>query len=118
MDLNRLKIQKLDRRMSGHQNFKYRLELPVYAFNDATGPGSAWLRRTVAFNDFCRHLTSVYGFGPCVDDAHVYANHYNEVPQWAYRLVDHRHVGTIYVANEAGREELEKILAFIILKSK
>jgi len=111
-DTTPLTIQKLDRRMSGHTKFKYRLEFPWGVFRDTLNP---WLSRAKAYHDFCRHMTGIFGFGPHVDDAEGYANCYNEDPKWGFRLNDHAHMYTIYMADEEAKSEVEKLLMFGIL---
>ena len=109
-----LKIQKMDRRMSGHAYFKYRLELPWAAFS-RSGTDEPYHKRTTTFCEFCQHLTNVYGYGPSVDDASSYFRAFG-APQWAFRLNDSTHTYAIYVADDDGRQELEKIISFNILK--
>lgn len=117
VDAQRLKIQKTDRRMTGHTQFKYRLEFPWAAFSAGFASTSEpYHERTKLFYDFCRHLTEVFGYGPSVDDATSYTRSF-EWPKWGFRLVDHTHTYAIYMADETIRSEVEKLLAFKILKS-
>ena len=109
-----LKIQKMDRRMSGHQHFKYRMEFPWIAFNKFNG--EPYHERAAVFYEFCRRLTDVYGYGPSVDDANTYIRAFDEFPKWAFRLITNSHTYAIYVADEEGRQELEKVISFNILK--
>lgn len=111
---NRLKIQKMDRRMSGHAYFKYRIEFPWAAFN-FLGASESYYERIKTFYDFCKHLTDIYGYGPSVDDASSYFRAFG-APKWAFRLNEPTHICAVYVADEDGRQELEKIIAFNILK--
>ena len=115
MDVRRIKIQKVDRRMTGYLHFKYRLEFPWSAFNGKNDI-DPYRNRAKAFYEFCKHLTAVFGYGPSVDDAGTYGMAFDEVPQWAFRLNSNTHTYAVYVADEAGREELEKIISFNILK--
>jgi hypothetical protein len=112
---SKLKIQKMDRRMSGHAYFKYRLEFPWSAFNQGTFGDEPYHERTKTFYEFCRHLTDAYGHGPSVDDASYYVRSFG-FPTWAFRLVSSTHTYAIYVADDESRQELEKILSFNILK--
>lgn len=112
---SKLKIQKMDRRMSGHAYFKYRMEFPWAAFNQS-GNSESYYERIKTFYDFCKHLTDVYGYGPCVDDANSYYRAFG-APKWAFRLSDSNHICAVYVADEEGRQELEKIISFNILKN-
>ena len=109
-----LKIQKTDRRMSGHAYFKHRLEFPWAAFNRGN-TSEPYYERTRTFYEFCRHLNDVFGFGPSVDDASSYFRSFG-APRWAFRLNTSTHVCAVYVADEEGRQELEKIISFNILK--
>ena len=112
---SKLKIQKMDRRMSGHAQFKYRLEFPWSAFNQGRFGDEPYHERTKAFYEFCQHLTDTYGYGPSVDDANSYVRAF-DWPRWAFRLVSSTHTYAIYVADEEGRQELEKVISFNILK--
>jgi len=112
----RVKIQKMDRRMSGHSHFKYRLEFPWAAFNASTKHLVPYFDRTKTFYEFCQHLTEVYGYGPSVDDVGMYATIFDVTPKWGFRLGDSTHLYTVYVADDEGRQELEKVLSFNILK--
>lgn len=114
---NKLKIQKVDRRMSGHQNFKYRLELPYCAFQGiGHNPSTAYSDRAKTFLTMCRHFTELYGYGPSVDDAYVYANYFGLPPRWGFRLLSHSHTYAIYLSDEESKSELEKILVFGLLQ--
>ena len=113
---SKLKIQKTDRRMTGHAHFKFRLEFPWSAFNQF-GTSEPYHLRSKIFYEFCRHLTNVYGYGPIVDDINSYIRSFDEFPKWAFRPVTNTHTYAVYVADDAGREELEKIISFNILKN-
>lgn len=107
-----LKIQKLDRRMTGHQYFKYRLEFPYHAFSAIGGfQAEAFRMRAQTFYDFFKHLTEVYGVGPEVDDTAIFSLAYKTDPQWGFRLVTNNHTYAVYVTEEA-RIEVEKLLVF------
>lgn len=112
-----LKIQKMDRRMSGHQHFKFRMEFPWVAFNKGRFGNEPYHERSAVFYEFCRRFTDVYGYGPSVDDANSYIRAFGEFPKWAFRLLSNNHTYAIYVADEDGRQELEKIISFNILKN-
>lgn len=111
----KLKIQKLDGRMSGYGVFKYRLELPYHAFHKA-GVGNAHIKRAAKFFEYSKILTDVYGYGPAVDDAGMYTTVYGSNPKWGFRLYDNQHTYTLYFADEEAKDHIEKLLVFSMLQ--
>lgn len=106
-----LKLQKLDRRMTGHQWYKYRVEFPLSAVRDIKIKDmTAYGIRTQIFSEIMQHLCSNLGFGPYVD-----YTYYAKDPKWAFRIADHNHVDTVYLTEEA-KTEYDKILTFLKLK--
>ena len=106
-----LKVQKLDRRMTGHRYFKYRVEFPVCAvrgvqINDMTVYGV----KILLFTEIMQHLCSSLGFGPYVD-----YTQYAKDAKWAFRIADHNHIDTIYLTEEA-LEEYNKFMTFARIK--
>ena len=101
--------------MSGHAHFKYRMEFPWIVFNQLNR--EPYHERAAVFYEFCRRLTDVYGYGPSVDDVNTYIKAFGEFPVWAFRLNNSNHTYAVYVANEIGKDELEKIISFEILKN-
>lgn len=113
---NKLKIQKLDRRMSGHQHFMYRLELPYHAFSKlGIAPNDAYINRTKTFFEYSTVLTDIYGYGPSVDDANAYAAVYGQSPAWGFRPLDNYHTYTLYFKDDEVKHHIEKLLMFNIL---
>ena len=111
----KLKVQKLDGRMSGYGYFKYRLELPYHAFRDV-GVSNAHHERAAKFFEYSKILTDIYGYGPHVDDADMYAAVYSVDPAWAFRLYDYQHTYTLYFKDENVKDHIEKLLVFIQLQ--
>ena len=111
-----LKIQKLDRRMTGHRHFKYRVEFPWAAFNQ-TNSIDPYRDRIKTFYEFCKHLTETFGYGPSVEDIGQYCMAFGETPRWAFRPSTSTHIYAIYVADEESRQEIEKVISFNILKN-
>ena len=106
-----LKIQKLDRRMTGHRWYKYRVEFPISAFRDSIPSDiSVYQLRTQTFTELMYHLTRNIGFGPYVD----YSG-FSHDPKWAFRIADHNHLDTVYLTEEA-KLEYERFMTFIKIK--
>lgn len=111
-----LKIQKLDRRMTGHQFYQYRIEFPYHVFTHINGHENAFRLRGKTFYDFFKHLTEVFGVGPEVEDTAVFSVAYETDPHWAFRMIDNHHTYALYMDEEA-RIEVEKLLVFMQLQA-
>lgn len=114
----KLKIQKLDRRMSGYGLFKYRLELPYHAFTVRFNNPDAYNNRAAKFFEYSKILTELYGYGPSVDDANIYAHTYGKGPSWGFRQLDNNHTYTLYFKDDEVKHHIEKLLMFDILSSE
>lgn len=103
--------------MSGHQHFKYRLELPYYAFSGlGIAPNDAFSNRAKTFFEYSTILTDAYGYGPAVDDADMYAAVYGVSPSWGFRPLDNHHTYTLYFKDEEAKDHIEKLLVFNMLQ--
>ena len=107
----KFKLQKLDRRMTGHRYFKYRVEFPISAVRDIQVPDmTVYGVKILIFSEIMQGLTQAIGFGSYVD-----YTHFAKDPKWAFRIADHNHVDTIYLTEEAVAA-YEQILTFLTLK--
>ena len=107
----KFRLQKLDRRMTGHQWFKYRIEFPINAVRDIKIDNmTVYAVRLVIVSEIMQGLTNAIGFGPYVD-----YTPYAKDPKWAFRTADSNHVDTIYLTEEAVAA-YEQILTFLTLK--
>jgi len=118
-----LQIQKIDRRMSGYKDFKYRVVFDFGAFRTEKTKGLAnhEIVRIVntSFLNITEYLTEQFGYGPELELVHLIKDRGDLVPTWAIR---HAKSGlhnysphTIYLRDEESRHEFEKILTFLQL---
>ena len=112
-----LKIQKTDKRMSGHAYFKYRVEmLPglITSRDDIGWPSK--IKMTLNFwNLVCKHMTEVYGYGPDTDKAYLWTEEYG-APAWGYRMSAMSRVDCLYFRDEEVLKEYQKAVTFFTLK--
>lgn len=103
--------------MSGHEYFKYRLELPYYAFTaDNGGHDTAYRNRAAKFFEYIKVLTELYGYGPAVDDAGMYHAACKEKPKWGFRPLDNHRTYTLYFKDDDVKDQIEKLLVFMQLQ--
>jgi hypothetical protein len=113
-------IEKTDRRMSGHKDFKYRVKFIDYDNNTPK-----YINAKQANRDFLactRYMTEKYGFGPELRLVHFIKEEGGEVPLWAtrhaYQALHTSAPDTIYLRDDDAREKFEAILTFLKLKAK
>jgi hypothetical protein len=117
-----LKFQKLDRRMSGHNYFKWRVEFNNRYSNytneqNYSGFEVGKLRRKT-WIEALEYLTQVYGFGPDLDKAYYYNELKGVAPRFATRIcrAGDNFFDTLYLRGDEEREEFEKFLIMLELK--
>jgi hypothetical protein len=111
-----LKVRKLDKRMSGHQYFEYRV----------TFDGYTTLRHIAAnqanrdFLACTRYMTEKCGYGPELRLVRFIQQEGGEVPIWAtrhaYQALNTSAPDTIYLRDDEAKEKFEAFLTFLTLK--
>ena len=119
-----LQIQKTDRRMNGHQEFKYRIVFGVTSFvgsdRSIEGIKEAWANSMKAFLMCTKYMTDKYGYGPELKLVKYMVENGDGVPLWAtrhaYTVLHTSQPDTIYLRDDEARSKIEEIFIFLQLK--
>lgn len=119
-----LKIDKTDRRMNGHRDFKYRIKFDLHSFlnNDYSieATMAAWNNANRAFLMCSKYMTETHGYGPELKLVNYMKENGEGVPLWAtrhaYSVLHTKQPDTIYLRDDDAREKIEKVFVFLQLK--
>jgi len=119
-----LRIQKTDRRMSGHLDFKFKVSFNLMDFvlGDRTTEGFrlAAKDRDRSFLLCTQYMTERHGYGPELKLVHYMKEQGDGVPIWATRHAYHvLHTSapdTIYLRDEDAVSRLREVFIFLQLK--
>jgi len=119
-----LQIQKTDRRMNGHLDFKYRV--PFYLIDFVIGDRTtenyrqAGQDRDRAFLLCTQYMTQRHGYGPELKLVHYMKEQGDGVPLWAtrhaYQVLHTSAPDTIYLRDEEAVSKLGEVFIFLQLK--
>jgi hypothetical protein len=112
-----LKVKKLDKRMSGHNYFKYRVTFDGYR---SLLRSDSIKRANRDFLNCTRYMTEKCGYGPELRLVHIVKEESGEVPVWAtrhaYQALNSAAPDTIYLRDDEARDIFETFLTFLTLK--
>lgn len=114
-----LRVRKLDKRMSGHQYFKYRVTFDGYR---SLLRNEAMKQANRDFLNCTRYMTEKCGYGPELRLVSFIKQEGGEVPVWAtrhaYQALNSSAPDTIYLRDDEARDIFEAFITFMTLKEK
>ena len=119
-----LLIDKVDRRMNGYGDFKYRIKFDLTKFlsNDTSHKGllAAWDSAAESFLLCTKYMTDRYGYGPELKLVKFMKQNGDGVPMWAtrhaYSVLHTSQPDTIYLRDDDARSKIEEVFIFLQLK--
>ena len=119
-----LHIQKVDRRMNGYGDFKYRIVFGVGSFlgtdRSTAAVIEAWDNSMKAFLLCTKYMTDKYEYGPELKLVKFMKQNGDGVPLWAtrhaYSVLHTTQPDTIYLRDDEARTKIEEVFIFLQLK--